>query len=86
MYAGEEKDITLQCKASLTGVLMDQFGTDITLRKTKDDQIVAHVKVEVSPQFYGWLTGLGNQIKITAPEKEAKKYKKHLKTVVENYS
>lgn len=81
MYAGEKKTVTLLCEKYLVGVLLDKFGTDITLREDKEkDMIRARISVEVSPQFYGWISGVGAVI--VAPEAERDNYRSYLNGLI----
>ena len=85
MFDGRETDITLEYKEKLVGVILDRFGTDIPVREVKEGILKSRVKVNVSSQFFGWLTGLGDGISIKAPEDVAKEYKKYLKNILKNY-
>lgn len=85
MFAGEEETVTLRCDSKLTGVMIDRFGTDAALRKKDEEHILARVKVAVSPQFFGWLAGLGSAVKIEMPEKVAKEYREYLERILQEY-
>jgi hypothetical protein len=41
--------------------------------------------VQVSPQFFGWLAGLGGKIKIESPEDVAEEYQAHLREILSRY-
>ena len=41
------------------------------------------IKCHVSGQFFGWLAGLGNGVKIAAPEEVKGRYKKWLSAILE---
>ncbi|SFQ49261.1 Predicted DNA-binding transcriptional regulator YafY, contains an HTH and WYL domains [Lachnospiraceae bacterium XBB1006] len=82
MFAGEEVMVTLLAKRSLTGVILDRFGTAITLRALDDTTIEARVPVKISNQFYGWLAGLGTAISILGPENVKNAYLSHLATIL----
>lgn len=40
----------------------------------------------VSRQFFGWITGLGNIVKIEAPERVVEQYRDYLGEIIERYS
>ncbi len=85
MFAGDAQTIVMLCKPELTGVLIDRFGTDIALRKESEDKIRARAEVAVSPQFFGWLTGLGNGICIESPVEVREQYIQWLKDIFMAY-
>lgn len=85
MFAGEEETVTLCCKKELTGVIIDRFGKDVAMRPKDEEYIQVRVNVAVSRQFFGWLTGLGQAVKIEAPEQIVQAYRKHLKDIIKQY-
>lgn len=80
MFAGQETTVTLKCPKKLCGVLLDKFGTDISIRED-GEFIRARIPVAVSPQFFGWAVGIGATI--TAPEAAAEAYKEHLQSILD---
>lgn len=85
MFAGEEETVTLICDKNLTGVVIDRFGNDVSMRAFDDNHILVRVNVAVSRQFFGWLTGLGSSVRIQSPEKTVIEYKEYLKEILGNY-
>ncbi|MBP3337967.1 MAG: WYL domain-containing protein [Lachnospiraceae bacterium] len=85
MYGGEEKDLVLICDNKLAGVIIDRFGKDVYMRPIDDNVFKVAVKVNVSNQFFGWLCGIGEGIKITEPEDVVLSYKEHLKNIYSKY-
>lgn len=85
MYGGYEETVTIQCHNSLVGVMLDRFGQDIPLVPIDDEYFYAKPLIVVSPQFFGWLTGLGEKVKITGPEKVKKEYIMYLNRILEKY-
>lgn len=45
----------------------------------------ADVDTSDSPQFFGWLTGVGEGIQITEPEDVQERYKAYLTGILKNY-
>lgn len=84
MYGGEEMMVTLSFPNYLVGVVLDRFGKDVSLQKLSEDRFAVHVKVMVSRQFYGWLAGIGKDVKVTAPESVRDGYRCYLKEILEN--
>ena len=85
MYGGEEKELVLICQNRLAGVIIDRFGKDVYMRPIDDNVFKAVVKVNVSNQFFGWLCGIGEGIKIAEPKEVAQSYKDHLKNIYSKY-
>ncbi|MCF0127985.1 MAG: WYL domain-containing transcriptional regulator [Pseudobutyrivibrio sp.] len=84
MFSGTNTTISIKCPARLCGVLLDKFGTDITIRPLDDNFIQARICIAISPQLYGWLTGIGAVI--TAPEEACNQYKTYLQKQLDLYN
>ena len=82
MFAGEEKTVRLRCSHSMIGVMVDEFGTEVAIRKEDASHIIARMEVAVSPQFFGWLAGLGENVEIVAPEDVREAYASYLEKIV----
>ncbi len=67
MFGGEERSVTLHCAAHMAGVILDRFGQEVTL-VPHGEGFSVRVKVRVSPQFFGWLTGLEGEVTLADPE------------------
>ena len=87
MYGGKEITVKIEAHKNLIGVFKDRFGDSANIRPSFDDDnaFVARLTVYVSPQFYGWLFGLGNDVKILEPEEVRKEYLKKLKEAAARY-
>lgn len=85
MYGGIDAEVTLECKNELAGVVIDRFGHDVWLIPQGEDYFKIKVLVSVSPQFFGWITGIGPGMKIIGPKDVKNQYKKYLLNVLENY-
>ena len=83
MYGGDETIVTLSFPDFLVGVVLDRFGKDVSLQKLPEGRFAVHVKVMVSRQFYGWLAGIGKEVKVTAPESVRDGYRDYLREIVE---
>ncbi len=86
MFAGEEKTVRLLCENGLAGVIVDTFGPDVAIRKEDETHIVARMNIIVSKQFFGWVTGLGNGVKIIGPDDVCKDYKAYIKNILSQYN
>ncbi len=86
MFAGQEKTVRLRCENSLTGVIIDTFGTDVSIRPDGDTHFIARMDVLVSSQFYGWLAGLGARVEILSPDETREEYKSYLADIISVYN
>lgn len=85
MYGGAEETITLRFSNNLIGVVLDRFGRDIRISPDDDRHFKITVKVEVSPQFYGWLCGLGTGVRIIHPDEVAQKMGEYVRSIAKMY-
>lgn len=85
MFAGEMRTVVMRCKKTLVGVMLDRFGTQILVRPEGDEELVVHAEIEVSPQFFGWLTGMGPGVCILSPADVRLEYKKFLEEILRQY-
>lgn len=85
MFAGAEETVVVSCEHSLIGVVIDRFGQEVSVRKTDDAHFRARLHVAVSPQFFGWISGLGNKIKIVEPESVQVAYLDYLHQIMQQY-
>lgn len=86
MYGGKQERIKLRFNKKLANVIFDRFGTDVFVVPDKNDFYTVNVDINVSPQFYGWLFGLGKDISIVAPEHIKNEFADTCKSVLENYN
>ena len=82
MFGGNEELVTLNCKNEAAGAIIDRFGNEPTFIKHADGTFDVTVRVFVSEQFFGWVTGLGRLVKIKSPESIAEKYRSFLLEIV----
>lgn len=85
MFAGEEETVKLEVRNRLVGVILDRFGTDIMLVPADEEHFRVNVKVSVSNQFFGWLFGLGDGIKILGPENVKERMKEEIERIQKLY-
>ena len=75
----------LKIKNSLIGVILDKFGSHISISKCDDEHIYVKLKVAVSPPFIGWLVGFGNQVTVAEPGSVAEAVRKTLTEILKVY-
>lgn len=85
MFAGSEKELEISFNNKLIGVVMDRFGKDIIIHENNNGTFNARMKVDISAQFYGWLSAFGTDVKIIAPREEAIKYSEYITKISEFY-
>ena len=85
MFSGEERNITLRCENKMIGVILDRFGTDISIINDKDGTFHFNARVKISNQFFGWLTGIGADVKIVEPADVVEQYTSYLQEIMKNY-
>ena len=85
MFSGEEEVVKLEVHNSLAGVMIDRFGKDIMMIPSEEERFRINVKVAVSPQFFGWIFGLGGNVRILGPENVVNRMREELKKINELY-
>lgn len=78
MFGGKEEQITLLLPDKLVGVIMDRFGRETDVREAGEGKIRVRIKAAVSGQFFGWLTGIGEGVRIVSPEEVRERYRQWL--------
>lgn len=84
MFGGAEEVVSLEAPNNLAGVFIEKFGESVRIRPSleKKEHFVARFTVQISPQFYGWLSGLGADVKILSPVSVRDNYIEHLKNII----
>ena len=86
MTSGQRERVTLRFISPLLDTAVDRFGRKgVIYEKADDKHFTVTADVDVSEQFFAWVTGFGRRVKIIAPEPVVEKYKKHLDKVREMY-
>jgi len=65
--------------------VIDKFGKDIWVTVEDKDHFRITAPIAVSPQFYAWIFGLGNSVKIVAPDSAVQGMKDMLEKVNQKY-
>jgi len=85
MYGGKVEKVTLAFTNDMMGTVMDRFGHNVMVYPVDGWHFQTTVSVAVSPQFFGWLFGLGKKARIVAPEHVKQQMKEHLADVSSKY-
>lgn len=87
MFSGEDIRVTLKVHNSLSGVIFDRFGKNITVYSSDDDDhFIINQPITASPIFYGWVCQFGNKIEILDPEAIRKDFKKYVNGIYKLYT
>lgn len=84
MYGGEPVNLRVLADNSLIGVVLDRFGTDVTILN-HGNAFEFCAKVMVSPTFFSWILGFGSKMKILSPESVAHTAADLAKEILETY-
>ena len=85
MFSGEKKKVELTFIASLLDTAIDRFGTKNAFYvKVDDHHFKVITDVEISNQFFAWISGFEKNVKIETPE-VAEQYKDFLKSILTKY-
>lgn len=85
MYSGSIEPVTLRFNNELSHVVIDRFGKNAVLLPFDSEHFDVKSNIMISPQFFGWLCGLSDGVKIVSPEKVAIEYADYLKKVLNIY-
>ncbi len=87
MYDGEQKRVMMRFDKDLLDTAIERFGTEHSTTYSADgnEHFIVTADVDISPQFFGWLCGLGSKVTITHPKDVAELYQNHLKDVLKLY-
>lgn len=86
MFSGEERTVQLVCDKSLTSVIIDRFGKEVAIRKFDENRVLARSDIEVSQQFFGWVSGFGNRMEIYGPADVRENYQKYIADILSLYT
>ena len=85
MFSGKEGLVSLRCDNRLVGVVLDRFGREVILVPDGEAHFTVTVQAVVSPQFLGWVFGLGAGVEIKAPNWAREMLRRQLEAVAEHY-
>ncbi len=79
MFNGDRHHVQVRAINMLLDTFIDRFGTkNVIYAKDDDNHFTAVINVAVSNQFFGWLCGLGNKVKILSPSPVVEDFKQYL--------
>lgn len=83
---GTSEVLKIQFIDSLTEAVCEKFGDKVQMHREKDGCFTIEAEVKLSPNFWGWLFGLGEGAKILAPQYAAKIAGERLKKLSQIYA
>lgn len=84
MYDAKHETVQLKCTRDMMKVIIDRFDDDVPTKVVDENHFVATVEVALSPNFYGWLFGFGDKIRLIGPDNVVKEYRELLKKELDN--
>lgn len=82
-FGGDPVVATLIVNADKVEIIMDRFGSHAEIYRRDDETAKAIVKIRKSEQFFGWIAGLGGNVRIDAPKTLKQEYNEYLKSLIE---
>ena len=79
MFHGEKTVVKMIFHRDMMDTVIDKFGKDVKTEIIDDDHFRVIEKIAISPQFYGWIFGLGENVMIEYPLPIAKQMMDMLK-------
>ncbi len=85
MFAGQAEQVRLRFAAHLAGAVLDRFGRDLILVPEADDRFTVSVSAQVSPQFFAWVFGFGDEVEILSPPSVRAAFREQAEAVAKQY-
>ena len=85
MFTGKNEDVVLSAPVRMVGIFLDRFGRDIMLIPDGKDRFHVSLPVAISPQFFGWIAGLGSEVAIERPVSVKDQFAAYLKDILQTY-
>lgn len=85
IYNADIATVTLEFDESVMNPIIDKFGLDVLTFEQGNERARVHVKVPLSPQFYGWILQLGQNVEIIHPKRAIKEFNELLARVKAMY-
>ena len=85
MFSGKVQKVKIRFSNHLANVVIDRFGRDVVMVPDDEKHFTIHTDIEVSPQFFGWICGLGKAVRILAPAEVVEEMSEYVKGIAEMY-
>ena len=81
---GNEVTATLAVVPDKAGIIVDRFGKSAVFLAADDSMAHARVRICKSEQFFGWIAGMNNVVRIIGPDTLVEEYRAYLRHLLEN--
>lgn len=85
MFGGRTAQLSLRCRNSMVGVVLDRFGQESILIPDGEEHFTVTVEAVFSTQMMGWLFGLGTAVELRSPAWAVAEYRGQLSKVLGQY-
>lgn len=82
-FNGDPVTATLLVDGDNLEIILDRFGSNVQIMKVDDQTAKAVVKVRKSHQFYGWIAGMANAVRIEGPASLKQEYRQYLQDLLD---
>ena len=86
MFTGTVEHVVLRFENHLVGAVLDRLGREVFIVPDGPDHFTVRTDVIVSPQFFAWVFGFGENAQIIGPTKVVAGMKRHINSVSKLYS
>lgn len=84
-YIYKKDTVALQCDLDVVPLVLSRYGGSVQIDRLADGQCRVTFETPITPEFYGWLFGLGTAAKVLTPLYVSQKMKQWLKEVGKMY-
>ena len=87
MFHGDEARVSIYCDNGLLNTMIERFGTEsgVAYTKTDEEHFTVSAIVGISNQFFGWLLGFGENVKLMGDAETVEKFTTYLDNIRRNY-
>ncbi|MBR2717138.1 MAG: WYL domain-containing protein [Oscillospiraceae bacterium] len=85
MFSGEAQPVRLCFDNRLAGPVIDRFGAEAALVPYDGEHFTVTVNAAVNVQFFGWLCGFGDGVRILSPADAAERMRAHVEAIARLY-
>ncbi len=86
MFSGETVPVRLEFENTLSGAVIDRFGTDVILAPGREGHFTVTVPVAVNEPFFAWLCTFGDRVELLSPDSARKAMAEHIRAIAARYA
>ena len=80
-----KKEMKLLCGGAVQAEVREFFGEEAEYKMKESGDLTVTAQLPENSKFYGWLTGMGGDVRILKPKKSAAAYRDYLKSLAKEY-